>query len=107
MGRKQNILWIMGVFLLLTTASCATRAATYYIAPGGNFNDAISKLNPGDTLLLKDGSYPSSNPFIRINCGGFGGTAGQKNAKSGMPGAPITLKAEHERQAFFQKTGLE
>ena len=88
----------LATVLSACSLAASAHAATYSIAPGGNFAAAISKLNPGDTLLLQDGSYPRSNPFITINCGEYAASASQKNAKSGTPGAPITLKAEHERQ---------
>lgn len=86
--------------------------ATRYISPSGRdsnsgtqdrpwrtFDFAVAQLNPGDTLLLEDGVYnPDTSGFPNISC-----SSGTKN---GLPGALITLQAEHERRAFLQGNGV-
>jgi hypothetical protein len=88
-------------------------AATYYLSPTGSdgnsgtsaspwktFNYAVPKLRPGDTLILKDGTYSDSNSgFVSINC-----SSGSSN---GTASAPITIKAENERQAHIQGDGSD
>jgi hypothetical protein len=105
---KQYFHCLAMSFTLLLIASPAAQAATYYMAPNGSnsgagnssspwktFPHAISRLNPGDTLILKDGNYTSANGsgqyIVLVTCG--------SNAKNGAPGAPITIRAENERQA--------
>ncbi|MEQ1705501.1 MAG: hypothetical protein ABL867_05955 [Rickettsiales bacterium] len=74
-------------------------------APWGSFSYAIPKLNPGDTLFLKNGIYNSSGHLIKVNCGQHSESSAAKNAKSGVAGSPITIKAESERQAAFHSDG--
>jgi hypothetical protein len=100
------------LFVWLFLLSQPVLAATYYIAPYGSdsaagtsssspwktFSFAIPRLNPGDTLILRDGTYDSSNSgFPSLTCG--------SNAKDGTATAPITLKAENERKAFLAGDG--
>jgi hypothetical protein len=85
---------------------------TYYISPSGadskpgsspaspwrTFPHAISRLNPGDTLVLLDGTYTTAEVgSLFVNCGRGG------NAKNGMAANPITIKAHNERQAYILK----
>ena len=107
-----RIMLLAAVLAPFTSLRAATRydSATRYISPNGSdtnsgtearpwatFDFAIARLNPGDTLLLEDGSYSSDNSgFPNINC---------SSAKNGLPGAPITIQAEHERRAFLQGDG--
>jgi hypothetical protein len=87
-------------------------AATYYLAPTGadsnagtsssapwkTFKFALPKLKPGDTLVLRNGTYTSATTgYPLIQCG--------KNAAHGTASQRITLKAEHERQAFLKGDG--
>lgn len=101
-------------FLLLVvlgasfSASGPAFGATYYLSPSGSdsnngtsvapwktFSFALPRLQPGDTLILKDGTYTQSNSgFISID------------GKSGTASALITIKAENERRAFLQGDGL-
>lgn len=81
----------MGVFLLLTTASCATRAATYYVATNGSDSGsgsegapfrtiayAVRKMVAGDTTYVRGGVY--NEKLIRFS-------------RSGTESAPIKLLA--------------
>src|SRR5215475_12637578 len=101
---QLNILIIVAVFLGITCVSQA-QAATYYISPSGTdsnsgtssgspwktFGFAIPRLRGGDTLILRNGTYDSSNSgYLNIDC-----TAGASN---GTAGQPVTIKAEGERQ---------
>lgn len=106
--------------LLATLASnlslaASAHAATYYIAPNGSdggagssgspwktFPHAVSQLSPGDTLLVSDGTYTrqangSGSVIVPVTCGG--------GAKNGTASAPITVQAEHERQAWLKDDG--
>ena len=68
-------------------------AATYTMAPGDSWSAKLAQLQPGDTLLLQDGTYGP----VTIDC--------DANASDGTAAAPITLRAEHERQAFIAGDG--
>ena len=87
----------------------AVEAATYYVSPSGadgnagtssaapwkTFKFAIPQLKPGNTLVLRDGTYTSvTSGYPKIYCG--------SNAAQGTAAQRITLKAEHERQAFLK-----
>ncbi len=65
-------------------------------APFRTLPRALAALSPGDTLVLRDGVYP---PLL-WDCGEEDGCAGAR-CPSGVPGAPVTLRAENERQARF------
>jgi hypothetical protein len=88
-------------------------SATYYLAPNGTnsnftgsydkpwrtFSFAIPKLQPGDTLILKDGTYAGWNsgyPFINCALNGV---------QNGTITSPITIKAQNERRAFLSGHG--
>jgi len=83
--------------------------ATYYISPTGSdgaagttgapkktFAHCIGLLNPGDTLILKDGTYNATNS-------GYPSIVG----KNGTSLNRITIKAENERQAFISGNGTQ
>jgi len=91
---------------------------TFYIAPSGDdansgtstaspwltfdraFN-ASKPLQPGDTLVLLDGTYTRTiNDLPRIDCSTPG------TANNGEPGRPITIRALNERKAHLQSDGL-
>jgi len=88
---------------------------TFYISPNGSnsnpgtsdrpwrtFGGAIPKLHPGDTLILKDGTYTKSNTGLPyIICSSSGGTY----AKHGTETQHITIKAENERKALLKSDG--
>lgn len=85
---------------------------TYYLAPTGSdsnpgtsaapfrtFSFAIPRLTPGDTLILKNGTYTGSNSgYPNINC--------TSNAANGTAGQPITIQSQNERKAFIQGDGM-
>jgi len=69
-------------------------------SPWKTFAYAIPRLNPGDTLILMDGTYTKSTTGLpNINCGASG------NAQNGTATQPITIIALNERQAFLQSDG--
>ena len=101
--------WIVRIMLLLLLPAFLT-AATYYASPSGNDSNpgtyaqpfrtvarGIQAANPGDTIVLQDGTYPADTPY------GGGSTSGWLLwiNKSGTPGSPITLKAEHKQKAIL------
>jgi hypothetical protein len=91
---------------------------TLFIAPDGSggvdgvgteakpfktFTRATSALQPGDTLILKDGTYTfaenSGDPLTVLNL----------SSKKGQEGKPITIKAQHRGKAILdgQKTSRD
>lgn len=117
MNTKQQYCALLGALacisvLLGTLWQPRVHAATHYLAPGGSdsndgtsattpwqtFAFAIPQLQPGDTLLLGDGTYNASNSgYPSIICDNY--------AVNGDSSQPITLKAANERQAFLQGNG--
>jgi Chondroitinase B len=91
MPRRARIL-IMGLALLTGGLSLA-QAATIRMGPGAHLKAKLAQLRPGDTLLLQDGTYPR----VEILC--------NAGAPQGRAGAPITLRAAHERQARLISNG--
>lgn len=107
-----------GVLLLLAGVTLGLipgtiQAETYYIGPDGSdrnngssaeaswrtFDHAVGQLQPGDTLLVLDGTYIATedeNP-LHVNCG--------ENARNGTWLAPITVKAAGERRAWLDGDG--
>lgn len=83
-------------------------AATYYISPTGNdnsngtsagtawqtFERAWGELQPGDTLLLMDGTYTKATTGLV-----------QPNVRNGQLGKPITIKALNDGQAVIDGQG--
>ncbi len=68
--------------------------------PWKTFSHAISQLAPGDTLILKSGTYTKSTTGLPyIDCA--------FNSRSGSEESPITIKAENERQAHLQSDGTQ
>lgn len=66
------------------TFPSASKAADFYVSPESNLSSAVSDLNPGDTLILRDGIYYSAMN-VRV---------------SGTVSRPITIKAEHDGRAI-------
>jgi hypothetical protein len=107
--------WILTfAFLMMALAiPNLSQAETYYISPSGSssnnglsssspwktFGYAIPRLQPGDTLMVMDGTYSVSGGtgLPSITCG--------SNANNGFEGQPITIRAENERAALLQSTG--
>lgn len=106
--------WMVVVLLL----AVRVQAATYYISPGGADSNPGSEgapwgtfamlrgLSAGDTLLVMDGTYTAD----RNGFGGGGGGPGVvgldcSGGPNGTPGQPITVKAQHERQAELHGAG--
>ena len=89
---------------------------TYYMSPSGDdgasgktadqawktFSKALPALEPGDTLILGDGTYTRSTTGLpSINCASGG------NAKNGTADQPITVRAQNERKAFLSSDGQQ
>jgi hypothetical protein len=85
----------------------------YYLSPTGSdsadgksaatawfsFAKAIRALQPGDTLVLTDGTYRRTTTGLpKIDC--------QSNAQNGTPDKPITIMAQHERAAHLSCDGI-
>ena len=84
----------------------------YYLSPAGNdanpgtmaspwltFVHALPLLQPGSTLVLLDGTYTNATSgLLQVFCG----TNGVQN---GTAAAPITVRAQNERQAFIKGDG--
>jgi hypothetical protein len=106
-------LFLAGILIFSFTGfHSVVHAAIYYLSPSGSdtkagtstapwktFSFAIPKLQPGDTLILKDGTYTGSNS-------GYPNINGSTNANNGTATNFITVKAENERKAFIEGTGL-
>jgi len=96
------------------TGDLLTRAATtFYLSPAGSddnvgtteaapwrhFSRALPALGPGFTLVLENGTYDGSTTgYLQVSCG--------TNAVNGTPEAPITVRAENERQALLAGDGV-
>jgi hypothetical protein len=101
---------MIGALILSFAYTANAGAATYYLAPDGSdtnsgtsagtawktFNRAWQALQPGDTLLLLDGTYT-------------GGTTGviKPSVRNGEPGKPITIKALNDGKATIDGQGKE
>ncbi len=79
-------------------------AGTSQSAPWRTFGRALNSskpLQPGDTLVLLDGTYTRTTTGLpRIDCGSPG------TASNGEPDEPITIRALNEHRAFLQSDGL-
>jgi hypothetical protein len=97
---------ILLLFLLPTFLG----AATYYVSPSGLDTNpgtlaqpfhtvarGVQAASAGDTIVLRDGIYPPNAPYGGGSATGWLLFVG----KSGAPGLPITLKAEHKQQAIL------
>jgi hypothetical protein len=87
---------------------------SFYISPDGSdtnlgtpdspwltFVYSLPKLRPGDVLVLMDGEYTKlTTGFPNIYCASVGG-----NAVNGTADRPITIMAQHERQAHLNSDG--
>jgi hypothetical protein len=91
--------------------SPAPTGPVYYLSPNGNdgnpgtqaspwrtFAYAVRRLVAGDTLVLLDGKYDlATTGVLSIDCA--------SNAQHGTASAPITVRAQNERQALIQGDG--
>ena len=81
-----------------------TNTGTSVASPWRTFARVLNAgklLQPGDTLVLLDGTYTRTTTGLpRIDCGTPG------TASSGAAGRPITIRALNERQAHLQSDGL-
>lgn len=86
------------LFVVVLSFTGIADAATYYVSPSGSdvsvgtgsapwatFSKAMKKLRPGDTLIVKDGTY---NQTLNITV-------------SGTSGSPVTVKADHDGGAVI------
>src|SRR5262245_41147577 len=91
--------------------------ATYYLSPAGNDSNpgttqdrpwqrfekvlnASKPLHAGDTVVLLDGTYtPPTTGLPHVDCRPDG------NARNGLPGQPIIVRAQNERRAVLQSDG--
>ena len=96
--------------LLLALLPTFLGAATYYASPSGADTNpgtlalpfrtvakSIQTVGAGDTIILRDGTYPADTPYG----GGTTKTWLLWINKSGTSGSPITLKAEHKQKAIL------
>jgi hypothetical protein len=109
--RVAGVAPVAGTPYRLTVTKLAGRH--WFIAPTGNdagpgtldvplqtFGEAVGRLVPGDTLVLRDGGYTTSqNGNIYASC--------SVNAMSGTAAAPVRVVAFTERRAFMLSDGLD
>ncbi|MFN8464136.1 MAG: DNRLRE domain-containing protein [Caldilineaceae bacterium] len=100
--------FVVPLIMLAYTASAAT--TTYYISPQGDdnndgtsaavpwqtFGHAWEVLEPGDTLVLLDGTYKGPTTGVI-----------QPNIRNGEPGKPITIKALNDGKAVIDGDGQD
>lgn len=93
-------------------ATDGATGSTYYISPSGSdsapgtaskpfktFKFALNKMQPGDTLVLEDGTYDASNSgTLDVSC---------KFILDGLAKSPIKVRAEHERKALIRSDGAQ
>ena len=86
--------------------------STFYVSPLGDDSSpgtrerpwltlahATAQLRPGHTLLLQSGEYGrDTTGLLQVDC--------DAAARSGLPEAPITVRAEHERSAALRGDGV-
>lgn len=105
----SSSIFLFPVVVGLCLLSGNALAMTYYLGPSGQdgnngtstvapwktFDFAVSRLQPGDTLVIMNGSYTK-------------GTSGHLTiiAKHGSSSSPITLKAEDQRLAHLAGDGI-
>ncbi len=93
-----------GLTFYLSPSGDDTNSGTSVASPWRTFDrvlNASKLLQPGDALVLLDGTYTRTTTGLpRIDCGTPG------TANNGEPGRPITIRALNERQAHLQSDGL-
>jgi len=101
-----------------TNATSPSPGRVFYLSPSGNdtspgtsvsspwrtFGRVLNSkklLQPGDTLVLLDGTYTRTTTGLpRIDCGTSG------TASNGQSGRPITIRALNERRAYLKSDGF-
>jgi len=101
--------WVVSLIILLAIPALLG-ATTWYCSPSGSDSNpgtssqpfrtvaaGITAANPGDTIVLENGTYPADTPY------GGGSTSGYllMVGKSGTAGAPITLMAQNSQMAIL------
>ncbi|MFH0863551.1 MAG: chondroitinase-B domain-containing protein [Candidatus Gottesmanbacteria bacterium] len=84
-SRRIKIIFLTVIFFALFGLAQNSQAAEYYVSPTDSLAAAVSQLQPGDTLILKDGTYYQS---LNVTV-------------SGTAGNPITIEAEHDGQVII------
>lgn len=76
-------------------------------APFASFGHAFGVLEPGDTLVVRDGRYgPEVGTDLPLaDCGSEATACGGEPCRDGRPEAPITVRAENERRALLDSDG--
>jgi hypothetical protein len=113
MSSRQASISVLFLVIVALTLPSLSQGATYYISPSGSdsanglsssspwktFSYALPQLQPGDTLIVMDGTYSvaQGTGLPAITCGG--------NANNGTEAQPITIKAQNERKALLKSTG--
>ena len=77
MMRVSRLLCLLTLLVLATTATAATRT----VEPGGNLRGVIDQSGPGDTVLVRAGTYNCGNCLDNIR----GGTSGARLTIAGAP----------------------
>ncbi len=86
----------------------ATNGTTYYVATTGSDSNpgtasqpfrtiqkGIASAGPGDTILVRAGTYDSQYASATYGHAEWNANAGSQGGQNGAPGAPVTLLAEH------------
>lgn len=109
-SRARPLAWLVAAFVLFAAAPAG--AAEYFVAtdgsddndgtarsaPLGSFSAVFSRLEPGDTLTLLDGTYTrDANGRFRVRCG--------QEAPNGGEDARITVRADNGRLAWLKGNG--
>ena len=48
---------VLLILLALVSVGCVSAATTHYVIPGGSIQAAVTAANPGDTIIVHDGTY--------------------------------------------------
>ena len=110
-GNGACTISVNGVVNVTANFLVSGSGTTYWLSTSGNDGDsglasneafatfykAVRTLRPGDTLIVRNGTYGSSNRgYPNIDC--------NNNTVNGKASAHITIQAENERQAFIKGT---
>ncbi len=92
--------------LALSVLTAPARAAEYYASPAGGgdgataltpcfVKQAVAKLQPGDALLLLDGTYTGDDSMLRV-----------ADSVKGTAEAPILIKAQNDGKVLIDGEGV-